>query len=120
MVGIPFTSFIVGAELSKPFEKYLSVSTLWSCWGTLRLVASWPHACDAFGKASAAVTLVGLLKCLDESCLHPSPWFSSHCSVTATLPPPGGTVRREPISKSCKVTQADNLNRRRRLSRKAQ
>jgi len=29
-------------------------------------------------------------------------------------------VRREPISKSCKITQADNLNRRRRLSRKAQ
>jgi len=30
------------------------------------------------------------------------------------------TVRREPISKSCGITQADNLNRRRRLSRKAQ
>jgi len=30
------------------------------------------------------------------------------------------TVRREPISKSCKITQADNLNCRRRLSRKAQ
>jgi len=30
------------------------------------------------------------------------------------------TVRREPISKSCEITQADNLNRRRRLSRKAQ
>jgi len=29
-------------------------------------------------------------------------------------------VRREPISKSCEITQADNLNRRRRLSRKAQ
>ena len=28
-------------------------------------------------------------------------------------------VRREPISKSCEITQADNLNRRRRLSRKA-
>ena len=28
--------------------------------------------------------------------------------------------RREPISKSCEITQADNLNRRRRLSRKAQ
>jgi len=25
-------------------------------------------------------------------------------------------VRREPISKSCEITQADNLNRRRRLS----
>jgi len=30
----------------------------------------------------------------------------------------GQTVRREPISKSCEITQADNLNRRRRLSRK--
>ena len=29
-------------------------------------------------------------------------------------------VMREPISKLCKITQADNLNRRRRLSRKAQ
>ena len=32
----------------------------------------------------------------------------------------GGGVRREPISMSCEITQADNLNRRRRLSRKAQ
>ena len=30
------------------------------------------------------------------------------------------TVRRELISNSCKITQAANLNRRRRLSRKAQ
>ena len=29
-------------------------------------------------------------------------------------------VRQEPISKSCEITRADNLNRRRRLSRKAQ
>ena len=29
-------------------------------------------------------------------------------------------VRREPISKSCEITKADNLNRRRGLSRKAQ
>jgi len=29
-------------------------------------------------------------------------------------------VRPEPISKSCEITQADNLNRRQRLSRKAQ
>jgi len=29
-------------------------------------------------------------------------------------------VRREPISKSCEITQADNLNRRRRFIRKAQ
>jgi len=32
----------------------------------------------------------------------------------------GRGVRRKPISKSCEITQADNLNRRRRLSRKAQ
>jgi len=31
-----------------------------------------------------------------------------------------GCVRPEPISKSCEITQADNLNRRQRLSRKAQ
>ena len=30
------------------------------------------------------------------------------------------SVRREPISKSCEITQADNVYRRRRLSRKAQ
>ena len=30
------------------------------------------------------------------------------------------TVRREPIAKSGKITQADNVNCRRRLSRKAQ
>jgi len=29
-------------------------------------------------------------------------------------------VRREPISKTCEITQADNLYRRQRLSRKAQ
>jgi len=29
-------------------------------------------------------------------------------------------VRREPISKSCVITRADNLNCRRRLSRKVQ
>ena len=38
-------------------------------------------------------------------------WFIDHMDVV---------VRREPISKSCEITQADNLNRRRRLSRKAQ
>jgi len=32
----------------------------------------------------------------------------------------GFSVRREPISECCEITQADNLNRRRRLSRKAQ
>jgi len=36
------------------------------------------------------------------------------------LSPNSIPVRREPISKSCEITQADNLNRRRRLSRKAQ
>jgi len=30
------------------------------------------------------------------------------------------SVRWEPISESCEITQANNLNRRRRLSRKAQ
>jgi len=30
------------------------------------------------------------------------------------------SVRQEPISESCEITQADNLNCRRRLSRKAQ
>jgi len=29
-------------------------------------------------------------------------------------------VKQKPISKSCKITQANNLRRRRRLSRKAQ
>jgi len=43
------------------------------------------------------------------------------CSAVPTLVREGGVgVRREPISKSCEITQADNLNRRRRLSRKAQ
>ena len=32
----------------------------------------------------------------------------------------GPGVRGEPISNSCKITQADNLNRRWRLFRKAQ
>jgi len=200
MVGILSSLLMVGAELSKPFAKYISVSIVWSCWGPLRLVTSAPRLHFAFGKAWAAVTLVGRLKCLEVlpppiPLLLPS-WSSSHCSVTATPTPPlptfpagtlllpfssvdlwsqyknlprlrpssgpslkplwhalrrplirvtsihcpilpSGTasspgtapvcrsilslpVRREPISKSCEITQADNLNRRWRLSRKAQ
>jgi len=65
MVGILSSSLTVGAELSNPFAQYLSVSIMWSCRGTLRLVTSAPHLRFAFGKASAAVTLVGRLKCLD-------------------------------------------------------
>ena len=42
------------------------------------------------------------------------------CSVNRPETLPDMTVRWEPISKSCEITQADNLNRRRRLSRKAQ
>ena len=47
---------------------------MWSCRGTLRLVTSAPHPRFAFGKASAAVTLVGGLKCSDCPCSsHPPP-----------------------------------------------
>jgi len=91
-VGIPFSSLTVGAELSKPFAKYLSVSVMWSCWGTLLLVTSALHLRFAFGKASAAVTLVGRLKCLDylppPTLLSPPSCSSSRCSVTATPIPP--------------------------------
>jgi len=90
-VGISLFSFTVGAELSKPFAKYLSVSAKWSCRGTLRLVTSASRPHFAFGKASAAVTLVGHLKCLDCIPLpilsQPSSWSSSCCSVTATPSP---------------------------------
>jgi len=95
-VGILSSSLTVGAELSKPFAKYLSISIMWSCRGTLRLATSASRPHFAFGKASAAVTLVGRLKCLD--CLPlpilapPPSWSSSRCSVTATpfplSPPP--------------------------------
>jgi len=69
---------------------------MWFCRGTLRLVTSAPHPRFAFGKASAAVTLVGRLKCLDylrpHNLLSLPSWSSSRCSVTATsthlLPPP--------------------------------
>jgi len=63
-----------------------------SCRGTLRLVTSAPHPHCAFGKASAAVTLVGRLNCLDcfppHILLSPLSWSSSRCSVTATSTPP--------------------------------
>jgi len=65
MVGILSSSLTVGTELSKPFAKYLSVSIVWSCRGTLRLVTSAPRLRFAFRKASAAVTLVSRLKCSD-------------------------------------------------------
>jgi len=91
-VGILSPLLTVGAELSKPFAKYLSVSIVWSCRGTLRLVTSAPHVHFAFGKASAAVTRVGRLKC-SEVLPPPIPiplpsWFSSRCSLTATAIPP--------------------------------
>jgi len=96
MVSISLSSFTVGAELSKPFAKYLSVSARWSCQGTLRLVTSAPRARFAFGTAPAAVTLVRRLKRLESPALPilplPPSWSSSHCSVTATAfplsPPP--------------------------------
>jgi len=69
------SSLTVGAELSKPFAKYLSVSIVWYCRGTLWLVTSAPCLRFAFGKASAAVTLVGRLKCSDcPSSSHPPPY----------------------------------------------
>jgi len=65
---------------------------MWSCRGTLWLLTSAPHLRFAFGEASAAVTLVGLLKCLEvlpPPILLPLPsWSSSPCSVTATPTPP--------------------------------
>jgi len=57
--------------------KYLSLSVVWSCLGTLRLVTSALHLGFAFGKALATVTLVGRLNCLalcfflPPSFLHP-------------------------------------------------
>ena len=77
-----------------------------SCRGTLRLVTSAPHLPFAFGKASAAVTLVGRLKCLEvlpPPILLPLPsWSSSRGSVTATpiLPrptPSAGTLLLPPV-----------------------
>jgi len=68
------SSLTVGAEVSKPFVKYLSVSIVWSCQGTLRLVTTAPRLRFAFRKASATVTLVGRLKC-------------SHCASSSHPPP---------------------------------
>jgi len=91
-VGILSSSLTVGAELFKPSAKYHSFSVMWSCRGTLRWVTSAPRLRFAFGKASAAVTLVGHLKCSEV--LPPPiplplpPRFSSRCSVTATPTPP--------------------------------
>jgi len=94
-VRVSLSSFTVSAELSTPFTKYLSVSATWSCQGTLWLVTSASRLRFAFGKASAAVTLVGSLKrlnCLPLPILPPLPSLSSsRCSVTATplpLSPP--------------------------------
>jgi len=91
-VGILSSSLTVAAELCKPLAKYLSVSVTWSSRGTLWLVSSAPRLHFAFRKASAAVTLVGRLKCLEvlpPSILLPVPsWSSSRCLVTATPTPP--------------------------------
>jgi len=94
-VSISLSSFMVGAELSKPFAKYFSVSATWSCQGTLWLVTAASRLRFACGKASAAVILIGCLKplnCLPLPIISPPPsWSSSRCSVTATpipLPPP--------------------------------
>jgi len=91
-VGILSSSLTVGAKLSKPFGKYLSVLVMWSCRGTLRLVTSAPRLHFIFGKASAVVTLVGYLKCsevLPPPILLTLPsWSSSRCPVTATPAPP--------------------------------
>jgi len=74
MVGILSSSLTVGAELSKPFAKYISVAIVWFCQGTLRLVTSAPRFRFTFGKASAALILVGRLKCSDcPSSSHPPP-----------------------------------------------
>jgi len=65
---------------------------MWSCWGTLRLVTSAPDPRFALGKASATVTLVGHLNCLEYLppyiLLSPPSWSLSCCSVTATSTPP--------------------------------
>jgi len=92
MVGILSSSLTVGAALSKPFAKCLSVSVMWSCQGTIRLVISAPRLRFAFGKASAAVTLVGRHKCSEilppPTSLSLPSGSSSRCSVTATPIPP--------------------------------
>jgi len=64
-VGIPFPSFTVGLEPSKPLSGYLSISITWYYGGTLRLVTSRPRLGLTFGKASAAVALVSHINFLD-------------------------------------------------------
>jgi len=93
MVGILSSSLTVGAELSNPLARYLSVSIMWSCRGTLRLVTSAPRLRFAFGKAWAAVTLVGRLKCSEcPSSSHPPPFtllvFVPLLGNSYTHPPP--------------------------------
>jgi len=65
---------------------------MWSCQGTLQLVTLALHLRFAFGKASAAVTLVGRLKCLDKSFLHSSSFLHplGLCPITRLQlhPPP--------------------------------
>jgi len=95
-VGIPLCSLTIGAELSKSFANYLSVSATLSCRGTLRLVTSASCLRFAFGQGSAAISLLGRRKRLDcppLPILPPPPsWSSSRCSVTAPpfplSPPP--------------------------------
>jgi len=93
MVGILSSSCTVGAELSKPFAKYISVSIVWSCRGTLRLVTSAPHLRFAFGKASAAVTLVGRLKCSD----CPSSSHHPHSTLLVFVPFLGYSYTHPPL-----------------------
>ena len=66
---------------------------MWSCRGTLQLVTSAPRLRFAFGKASAAVTLDGRLKCSDcPSSSHPPPStllvFVPLLGYSYTHPPP--------------------------------
>jgi len=95
-VGILSSSLTVGPELSKPFAKYLSLSVMWSCRGTLQLVISAPRLRFAFGKALAAVTLVGRLQCSEvlppPTSLPLPPWSSSVARLkllsSPLFPPP--------------------------------
>jgi len=89
------------------WSSYLIVCTFVHLAGTFRLFAA---ECYKHATASSLIPL------------NPS----RRAESDELSPNPGGplaeelSVRREPISKSCEITQADNLNRRRRLSRKAQ
>jgi len=87
-VGIPFPSLTIGPELSKHFAKYLSVTTPCVLSGNGMACNFTPCLCFVFGKASATVTLVGCLKCLDKFFLHSPP-----------IPPLPGTrpIARSPL-----------------------